>query len=67
MELKMSLKLNFSLKEANKKLLIKDIIQAKKDGYIDKFSKNEKNNSIKKDSISDEGIVSIAIQAEGPT
>ena len=33
-------KLNFSLKEANKKLLIKDIIQSKKDGYID--------NSVKK-------------------
>ena len=59
-------KINFSLKEANKKLLIKDIIQAKKDGYIDKFSNNKKTIVLKEDSISDEGIVSIAIQAEGP-
>ena len=61
-----AVKLNFSLKEANKKLLIKDIIQSKKDGYIDKFSNNKKTIVLKEDSISDEGIVSIAIQAEGP-
>ena len=62
-----AVKLNFSLKEANKKLLIKDIIQSKKDGYIDKFSNNKKTIIVfKEDSISDEGIVSIAIQAEGP-
>ena len=59
-------KLNFSLKEANKQLLIKDIIQAKRDGYIDEFSNNKNTIVLKEDSISDEGIVSIAIQAEGP-
>ena len=59
-------KVNFSLKEANKKLLIRDLIRARREGYIDQFSKNEKTIVFKEDSISDKGIVSIAFQAEGP-
>ena len=59
-------KLNFSLKDANKRLLFKDIIRARKHGFVNKFSTEEEGLNNVEDLSSTEGIVSLTIQAGGP-
>ena len=60
-------KLNFSLKDANKRLLLKDIIRARKHGFVNKFSTEEEGLNTVEDLSSTEGIVSLTIQARGST
>ena len=58
--------LNFSLKDANKGRLIKNIIRAKEAGIFSKFKKEQSEIDLEKETFADEGSLSFAIQAEGP-
>ena len=57
----------FSLKEAKKSLLLQDFHRAKDGGFLNFISENEKSISPQAgNNNSDEGIISLSLQAEGP-
>ena len=62
-----TVRFKFSLKEANKSLLLQDFHRAKDGGFLNFISENKKYiSSQTSNNNSDEGIISLSLQAEGP-